>query len=268
MKIDFHTHCFPDALAPRAMASLYENFKRFSYIGAHTDGTANGAKQLLQNAGIDRAVVCNIATNTKQESNVNQFAIDLAGRDPFFAPLGSLHPDSEQQTTELDRLAAAGIKGIKIHPDYIHIPLSDKRYDRIFSLLAEREMFCVLHTGRDPVSPDYVHATPEMLAEVIKKHPRLRLIAAHMGGYEQSEGVIKHLLGKNIYFDTSLCSLRERERENLYQILREHPEDRLLFATDTPWSNPTEEIEFIESAGLSANRLEKIYSQNALSLLK
>ena len=267
MKIDFHTHCFPDALAPRAMESLQKIFSVFSYISPYTDGTAGDAKQLLQRAGIDRAVVCNIATNAHQEHKVNDFARTLAKADDFFIPIGSIHPDSQNQEAELDRLLEAGIKGIKIHPDYVGVFLDDARFDRIFSLLEEKGMFCVLHTGLDPISPDYAHATPQMLAEVIERHPRLKLIAAHMGGYALAQEVIEHLLGRNIYFDTSLCSLRHGERDALIHILKNHPADRLLFATDTPWSDPTEEIAFLESAGLERDRLEGIYYKNALQLL-
>ena len=267
MKIDFHTHCFPDALAPRAMESLGKTFRVFSYISAHTDGTAGCARRLLQGAGIDRAVVCNIATNTRQERKVNDFAIELLGADDFFIPLGSIHPDSECMEEELDRLQAAGIKGIKLHPDYVGTHLDDARFDKIFSLLEARGMLCVLHTGRDPISPDHVHATPKMIAEVIDRHPKLKLIAAPMGGYDRARDVIEHLLGKNVYFDTSLCSLRHHERDELIRILHEHPADRLLFATDTPWSNPRKEIEFLESAGLDRARLDAIYAQNALALL-
>ncbi len=266
MKIDFHTHCFPDALAPRAMGALTKTFSIAQNLGAHTDGTAQGARTLLERAGIDRAVVCNIATNAHQESRVNEFAASLA-RDDFFIPLGSLHPDSPNKEAELDRLQAAGIKGIKLHPDYVHIPLSDARFDTIFSLLEAREMLCVLHAGWDPISPDHIHATPEMLREVIYRHPTLRLVAAHMGGYAQAKGVIEYLLGENIYFDTSLCEMREGEREELIEILHRHGEDRLLFATDTPWGDPTGEIEFLESAGLSPARLERIYFKNAAELL-
>ena len=267
MRIDFHTHCFPDALAPRAMAVLEQNSAAMAGVVSHTNGTALGAKTLLQSVGIDRAVVCNIATNARQESKVNDFAIALGQADGFFVPLGSIHPDSEQKEVELDRLQAAGIGGIKLHPDYVRIPLSDGRFDVIFSMLEERGMFCVLHTGLDPVSPDLIHATPEMLKEAIRRHPKLRLIAAHMGGYGQAEGVLRLLVGTNLYLDTSLCSLRGEEREALIKILKEHDEDRLLFATDTPWSDPRAEIAFVEQAGLDEKRLEKIFYRNALTLL-
>ena len=266
MKIDFHTHCFPDALAPRAMAALHQNFTRIS-MKSHTDGTAKGAKELLGGIGVDHAVVCNIATNAHQESKVNDFAIALAQSDPFFYPLGSIHPDSERKDAELARLQAAGIKGIKLHPDYVGVLLSDPRFDEIFSLLEARDMFCVLHSGFDPVSPDFIHAPPRLIREALERHPRLKLISAHMGGYEQARGVMEELLGTSVYFDTSLCSFREPEREMLIEILHRHDEDRILFATDTPWSNPVAEIAFLESAGLSEERLDKIYSKNAMRLL-
>lgn len=266
MRIDFHTHCFPDALAPRAMAILTKNCSADAAIHPHTDGTARDTKALLQSAHIDRAVVCNIATNPRQETNVNSFAISMAG-DDFFCPLGSLHPDSEQQESELDRLTRAGIRGIKLHPDYVGVPLLDPRFDRIFSLLEERGLFVVVHAGLDPISPDFIHATPEAFAAVAKKHKKLTLIAAHMGGFRCADEVLKHLVGTDVYLDTSLSAKRPEEKELLVKILREHPEDKLLFATDTPWSNPGKEIAFVEEAGLNAERRDAVFYKNAQRLL-
>lgn len=266
MIIDFHTHNFPDALAPKAMESLKANCAANPDIIPHTDGTAADAKRLLSAAGVDRAVVCNIATNPRQENKVNSYAISLLESD-FFIPLGSLHPDSENKREELTRLKDAGIKGIKLHPDYVGIELSDKRYDEIFSLLCEFSMFCVVHAGYDPISPEKVHATPEMFRAVIDKYPDLKLVAAHMGGFAKAEGVLRHLVGTNIYLDTSLSSLRRSEQELLYRILSEHREDRLLFGTDTPWTEPKAEIEFIKNAPISDERRVKIFYENALNLL-
>ena len=267
MIIDFHTHNFPDALAERAMASLIKTNSSLLKMEGHTDGTARGARELLSKAGISRAVVCNIATNARQESNVNSYAISLISQGDFFSPLGSVHPDSENKERELDRVYAVGIRGIKLHPDYVRIPLADSRYDEIFSLLEERDMFAVVHTGFDPVSPDFVHATPDMLLEVIKKHTRLKLVAAHMGGLLKAEEVLQKLVGTSIYIDTSLSSLRIDEHDAIVKILKEHDEDRILFGTDTPWSDPKKEIELVATADISERRREKIFSNNAIKLL-
>ncbi len=266
MIIDFHTHSFPDALAPKAMASLVKTCAHNPLIKPHTDGTASGAEQILRAAGIDRAVVCNIATNTRQEAKVNDYAISLTSS-PFFYPLGSVHPDSEHTEGELDRLLGAGIKGIKLHPDYVGIELSDERFEKIFSALDERGMFAVVHAGYDPISPEKMHATPDMFRAVIEKHPSLSLVAAHTGGFGMAKEVYSQLVGTKIYLDTSLSSLREGEREILYKILSEHDENRLLFGTDTPWTEPSEEIEFILAAPISDIRREKIFYKNAKRLM-
>lgn len=266
MRICFHTHCFPDRLAPRAIAVLTETASPCGYRPC-TDGTAAGAVSVLRAAGIDGALVCNIATNPHQETKVNDFAISLAREKGFLFAAGSVHPDSEQIASELDRLAAAGIRGIKIHPDYVGIGITDPRFDRIFSLAEERGFFVVTHTGFDPVSPDHPHATAEDLLTVIRRHPDLKLIAAHMGGPRQSADVLRLLVGTPIRFDTSLCSIRPEERENLLTLLREHDDRRILFGTDTPWTTPAKEIAFLENAGLSGQVLERIFFRNACDLL-
>ena len=267
MRICFHTHCFPDSLAPRAIAALTENAAPAGYL-PHTDGTAAGAIRYLREAGIDAALVCNIATNTHQEPKVNNFAISLAASGgPLFAAV-SLHPDSERMEEELDRLSAAGIRGIKIHPDYVGVDITDPRFDRIFSLAEERGMFVVSHTGFDPVSPDRPHATAEGILTVVNRHPKLTLIAAHMGGPRQSGDVLRLLVGTPVWFDTSLCAIRPDERDNLLNILRGHSDERILFGTDTPWSFPREEVKFVETAGLSPRAVENIFHRNAEKLLK
>ena len=266
MRICFHTHCFPDALAPRAIGALADTAKPCGYA-PHTDGTAAGALAYLREAGIDAALVCNIATNTHQEKKVNDFAISLAKSDlPLFST-GSVHPDSEQIESELDRLTAAGIRGIKIHPDYVKMDITDPRFDRIFSLAEERGMFVITHTGFDPIAPDRIHATAEGILSVVQKHPDLHLIAAHMGGPRQSAEVLEKLVGTSVWFDTSLCAIREDERDNLLQILREHSDERILFGTDTPWSFPKLEVAFVENAGLSEHAKENIFHRNAERLL-
>lgn len=264
MVIDFHTHSFPDALAERAMSALKATNKE---IAPYTDGTALDAKRVLVTAGISRAVVCNIATNARQEANVNSYAISLLQNGDFFTPLGSVHPDSENIESELDRLSAAGIKGVKLHPDYVRIQLSDSRFDKVFSILEERGFFAVIHAGYDPVSPEKQHATPEMIRAVVDKHQKLKLIAAHMGGFKRATEVTRHLVGSNVYIDTSLSSLRKDEYEELYRILNEHNPERILFGTDTPWSDPKEELAFINNAPISEKAKELILYKNALGLL-
>ena len=266
MKICFHSHCFPDQLAPRAVAALAENAKPVG-MAPHTDGTAAGALRYLQAAGVDSALICNIATNPRQERKVNDFAISIAQSGKLFSA-GSIHPESEDPEGELDRLWAAGIRGIKIHPDYVGVPVEDPRYDRIFSLAAERGFFVVTHTGFDPVSPNRIFATAQGLLHVVQKHPGMVLIAAHMGGIRQTEEVLRLLVGTPIWFDTSLSALREDEWGLLRVILKEHSHDRLLFGTDTPWSFPKQEIDFLESAGLSERALESIFAKNAKKLLQ
>jgi predicted TIM-barrel fold metal-dependent hydrolase len=216
----------------------------------------------------DRGVVCNIATNAKQQHNVNSFAINIAETSKMLIPLGSLHPLCEDKRGELMRLREAGVKGIKIHPDYMGTDIDEPVYSEIFELCSELGFFVVTHAGLDPISPDHLHASPAAIASVLDRYPDLKLVAAHMGGFARSEEVLIHLVGrKNLWLDTSMSSQRPDRIENLYRILREHDPDHLLFASDTPWSYAAEEIKFIYSANLNDELSDRIFFKNALALL-
>ena len=54
MLVDFHTHCFPEKIAPLALEKL-----SFASGGLHpyTNGTVEGLKDLMARQGVDKAVV-------------------------------------------------------------------------------------------------------------------------------------------------------------------------------------------------------------------
>lgn len=150
MIIDMHTHCFPDPLAKKAMPMLA---LRSGNPCPAFDGTASGLRESVISGGADRAAVLNIATNAHQQTKVNDFAISLLG-DDVLIPFGSVHFESPDALSELDRLHDAGIKGIKLHPDYQGFFADDERMFPIYEKIGSLGMITVFHAGVDIGVPD------------------------------------------------------------------------------------------------------------------
>ena len=68
------------------------------------------------------------------------------------------------------------------------------------------------------------------------------------------------------YFDTAYI-LRFIGKEKFIKILEKHTADRILFATDSPWSGMNEDIDIIRSFGLDPKTEQKILCDNARELL-
>lgn len=264
MTIDFHTHCFPDSIAGKAISKLS------AAAGSEpvADGTVSGLVNAGKAAGISLSVVCSIATNPHQEHKVNCFAVSLNDRVPEVAALGSLHPDSENTEDELDYLADHDIKGIKIHPEYAGYYIDSPEWDRILSACEERGFFVVTHAGRDFISPDRIAVTPQRLAKVLDRHKNLTVVAAHLGGNRLWDDVLTYLCGREkLYFDTALIAREGINPETAEKIIAAHGADRILFGSDCPWSSPAKELEFVLSLGLGAEKNRLILSENAEKLL-
>lgn len=263
MIIDFHTHAFPDSLAQRAVDSLKRHINREPI----TDGTLGDLTAKMEKWGIDISVVCNIATNPRQTDNVNAFAVESAKKYKNIISLGSVHPLCENIEEKLNRIKTAGLRGIKIHPDYMGFDLDDTQFDLIFELCSSLGLFVVTHAGVDVCSPNHIHATPDMILRVIKRHKNLKLVCAHFGANGMWEEVREKLCGNPLWIDTSLAYSEKHEKALLRDILVSHDPDRILFASDCPWCPPDENIRFIESFNLSSEMQDKIFEENARTLL-
>ena len=260
MLIDFHTHCFPDKIASKAIEKL-----SFASGGLEpfTDGTVGGLKNIMEESKVDVSVVLNIATNAHQQKNVNDFAASINGDN--IVSFGSIHHESHEIFDELERIKDMGLKGVKLHPDYQGFEVDDPKMKPIYKKISELGLITVFHSGKDyGFGPPYGN-TPEKLSKALLWFSS-PVVAAHWGGVACYEDVLKYLCGKDVYFDTSF-GYSMMPKFYAQEIFNKHSADKILFGTDTPWHNATMELRLINSLEISEEDKEKIFFKNAKKLL-
>ena len=262
MLIDFHTHAFPEKLASRAIASLsYEA----GGLAPQTDGTVASLKEQMRLDGVDISVVHSIATNPRQQHKVNDFAIET-DRDPAIVAFGSVHPDAPDALEELERIKAAGLKGVKLHPEYQCFYADDEKMKPIYQTISRLGLIVLFHAGHDyGFAPPY-HCMPRHLLGALKWLDT-PVVAAHWGGVGCGAEVLETLCGREgLFFDLSF-GYSMMPKSIARQILDKHGPDRLLFASDMPWHRPSWELRLLNSLDISDADREKICFRNAQKLL-
>ncbi|MGN0542609.1 MAG: amidohydrolase family protein [Acutalibacteraceae bacterium] len=262
MIIDFHTHCFPEKIAERAMVQLR---RRSGITRPFHSGSPDSLLDLQRKSGVDYSVVLNIATNPRQQKSVNDFAISLCQTEGFI-PFGSVHPDSPDALTELERLKENGIKGVKLHPDYQDFYADDEKMLPIYEKIGSLNMITVFHCGTDIGYPEPVHCTPERLSKVLEAFGGAPVVAAHFGGTCAWEETKEFLCGKNVYLDTAYCCgvLPPVKAE---EIIALHGADKILLGSDAPWQSPADNIGLIDCLDISEDEKRAILGENARRLL-
>ncbi|MDR1939549.1 MAG: amidohydrolase family protein [Clostridiales bacterium] len=264
--IDFHAHIYPDALAAGVLQKLGAAAGEV-VVEPSTDGTKAGTVEYFRQNGVDRFVVLNIATREKQHKNVNDFAIALSA-EPDIISFGSVYPTGDNFEPELLRLKAAGIKGIKLHPEYQDFEIDDERAFRVYDMCRSLGLMISFHSGYDLAYMHRLNCPPDKVKKVIRLFPNCTFIFAHFGGYRVFDGVLESFAGENCFIDTSFVSLFDREYlPVLNKIIKKHGAERMLFGSDTPWMHVKKSIELIDSLDLTDGEKDKIFDKNARALL-
>lgn len=269
--IDFHTHAFPDKIAGKTIEMLSQK----AGISPHSDGSAEGLRLTLQEAGISFGLVLPVITRPEQFESVTRFALRLnqefsAGKEGSgktrLLSFGGIHPDTADYKRELKELSALGFLGIKLHPDYQGVFFDDIRYMRIIEYAAELGLIVITHAGIDIGFPEPVRCTPERAKRVLREVKPEKLVLAHCGGYGLWQEVLETLAGEPVYMDTAY-SMGHIPEELFLKLCRTHGTEKLLFATDCPWGNPKEDLETFLSLPLLKAEQDLILYQNAEKLL-
>ena len=263
MVIDFHTHIFPDAIAAKTISLLQQR----SGIIPATDGTLSGLLQSMERTGVYLSVILPVVTKPSQFESVNAFAKSVnetyAGK---LLSFGGIHPDSADYKKELKTIKEMGLPGIKLHPDYQGVMIDDVRYMNIIEYANELGLIVSTHAGVDSGLPEPIHCPPDKMRKVLDTIKPEKFVVAHYGGWKQWEMVYEYLADANVYFDTAV-TFGYIEQEMFLKIWEKHAKDKVLFATDSPWSDAAMAIEKVQALPISSQEKEDILANNAKKLL-
>lgn len=267
MIIDFHTHVFPDKIANATLSALQANSSNQPY----TNGTVDGLMSSMTNNNVDICVNLPVLTKPTQFETVLNFAVSINqrfnGSDKKIISFAGIHPDCEDIPGKMRQVFEAGIKGVKIHPDFQETFIDSDKYYQILKSASDYGLIVVTHSGIDDgYKGKPVRCTPERVLKLIKRINYDKFVLAHYGAHKQWQEVLEKLTKTNVYFDTAV-TLSKIDKQLFVDILKLHGEDKVLFATDSPWSDVGKDVEILKSYGLNEQTLDKILYKNAVKLL-
>ena len=150
-----------------------------------------------------------------------------------------------------------GVKGIKLHPDFQKFNIDDERMYPIYELMEKKDMFIVTHSG------DYRHgfSHPLRVANVANKFKKLRIVAAHCGGWSQWDIARDCLTLPNIYVDTS-STFGFAKNEVIEKTIEAFGREKIFFGTDFPMWEHESELKKLYEFNLTDDMMERILYKN------
>ena len=264
MRVDVHTHVWPDTIAPIVEKHATCDLK----LDMPLPNTVSGLKAHMVDSGWDKSVVVGIAERPDQVAGVNDWLINI--QDSSIVSFGAIHPLLEDKPAEIRRIRSQGLKGIKLHPVLNRFHPDDPSMFPLYEEIGD-SMVVAIHCGSMPhlkhQRPDF--ASPHRVASVARNFPKLRIIAYHLGGFYMLDEAEKNLVGlPNLLIDTSWPpTVGEITPETLLKIVNNHGADKITFGTDYPFASQTSDAEFLSSLPLTSTQLDMLLGDNAAAFI-
>jgi predicted TIM-barrel fold metal-dependent hydrolase len=261
----------------------------FAIIDAHTHPMVDGRQRMLAHphapadylrraalAGIQRAAALVMAPKADLELTraLNDAVINLAEESiGFFFPVCSVHPaDGVAALQELERVAAAGCRWLKLHPNTQDFDVADPAVATVVRKATELSL-PVLFDAYSPWDP----AQPGKFVKLALEVPEARLILAHAHGPGFAALMVYPILARypfwkrRVWVDISAtASLLAGGpfAEQFVWVLRQVGMDRILFGSDYPLDDPGTAVAAVGSLGLTEDELRLVFHDNAAALLE
>jgi len=201
--------------------------------------------------------------------SLNDWAASFAARTPDCLHTATFFAEPSA-AADVRRAVGQGARVFKCHLQVGGFDPNDPLLDDVWGLLAEAGIPVVTHCGSGPVPG--AHTGPEPIATLLARHPRLRLVIAHLGMPEYAEflGLAERydrvLLDTTMAFTAFVEATDPFPRAELPRL--EDLGDRVLLGTDypnIPYSY-ADALESLERAGLSTAWLRAVCHDNAAAL--
>lgn len=288
MIIDCHTHIFPTRIAQKAAHDLIHLYGSPPVA----EVTAPALFRHMDQCGIGRSVILPVATTPDQVISINNWVLSLSSGCERFIGLGAMHPDFnigdggndgnggdggnggdvDNFGYELERLKKAGIGGVKMHPEFQFFYPDEERMFGLYEALIEHDMLVFFHAGGGGTWLKEIHGTPERFEAVLDSFPKMKVLAAHFGGYGCWEGVERYLIGRDILFDTAYIFKSDDgskflSDDEIVRLVEAHGSEKVLFGTDYPFRRQDVEIANLLGLDMDDSDKERILGENAARVL-
>lgn len=265
--IDAHVHLYPDALAAKVVPTLSGRFGNAPAF----DGTVAGCTANAAEAGIILSINLPVATTPDHVGHTNSFWAQYASKgydgNSSVISLAALHPQTPDAANEVCNIARMGFTGIKFHPEYQSFRFNDATMDDIWAAMSEKGLVAYLHAGGERVFSAPFHSSPSEILSLHQRFPKLKIAAAHLGGFGMWDEVEEMLIGENVFLDLS-HTFFWMANEQIFRMIRMHGADRILFGTDAPWQDPATILSEFLKLPLTDNERRVICSETAYELFE
>ena len=201
----------------------------------------------------------------------NDGVIALAARHPRVVPIATVHPyDGAAAVTELERVAAKGIKAIKIHPHTQRFDVDDPRVLTLVQRAGELGVIAVIDNA------SILPGDCEKLFNLALKAPKTRFVFTHLGGFNfrfwnilKAARTAQGLFGENIYFDVSATVVLMADspiEDEFVWTMRNVGIDHILLGSDYPQYSLQQNVEALARLPLEESERAKIRHENARKL--
>ena len=251
--VDAHVHVYPEKIALRAAKSVGD----FYQYPMFKEGSIPAMLAAVEGSPITHHIIYSVATKPSNVESINDFIAAECKKHPNFVGFMARHQDYPNPEAEIERAIGLGLRGMKLHPDTQKVNMDDDRLMRIYELI-EGRMPLVMHCG--DYRTDFSH--PRRMKRILHEFPNLVVDAAHFGGWSVFDLAVEYLENENCFLDMS-SSQKFLGRRRTRELCEIYGADRILFGSDFPMWNPSEEFEMFESLDFPKADFEKMTWHNA-----
>ncbi|WCI09075.1 amidohydrolase family protein [Arthrobacter sp. OVS8] len=201
--IDIHTHFLPERMLQRVWAHFDEAGPLIGRPWPITYRSDEATRlDQLRRLGLRHFTALTYAHRPGMAADLTDFALELAATEPDCVPSATFFPEEgvlEQVQSALER----GARVFKIHAQVGGFDLREPILDPVWGVLAEAGIPVVVHVGSGPV-PRPGFTGPDKLEGVMRRHPRLTAVVAHLGAPEYGEFLDLAERYPRVHLDTTM----------------------------------------------------------------
>jgi len=267
---DVHVHFLPEPVQRKVWA-------QFDLAGPKIGrpwpiryrGTTDERVEQLRRLGVRRFSALPYAHRPGIAAYLNDWARGLAEDVPECLWSATFYPEPEA-ASYVDDLVRAGVEVFKVHVQVGEFHLDDPLLDEVWGTLEDAGTPIVVHAGSGPVANAFTG--PEPVRRVLRRHPGLAVIVAHLGAPEYAEFLDLAETFERVHLDTTMVFTDFFDADGPFP--RRHLsrlvdlQDRVLLGSDFP-TIPypyLHQLESLERLGLGDDWLRDVCWENASAL--